>query len=90
MIANSMDILTTENIQLVWNDNPDGSQSITVGADVEYPITGSVMVQGLFFVSSNDTLIGYCIYDNPVKMTNVFKIEEGTMLWNVNKGGYHG
>ena len=90
LIPSSMSILTEEDIMLAWNDNSDGSKSISVDEDIEYAITGTQMIQGLFFVSSNDTLIGYCIYDNPVKVTNLFKIEEGTILWNVNKGGYHG
>lgn len=91
LISNSMDILATEDIQLDWSEGVGSSRAIVVGEDFEYPIVSdTVMIQGLFFISSNETLIGYCIYDNPVKVTNLFKIEEGTILWNTNKGGYHG
>ena len=91
LINNSIDILATENIQLEWSEGVDGSRAIVVGEDFEYPIVSdTVRIQGLFFVSSNNTLIGYCIYDNPTKITNVLKIEEGTILWSVTNGGYHG
>ena len=77
---------------LVWSNNSDGTNSISLGSDVTWDLGEDIVpIKAVFLVShSTNYVLGFCINMNPVQATNTLTFDEDTVLWTVSDGGYHG
>lgn len=80
------------NSPLVWSNNNDGTNTISLGADVEWDIGEDIIDVKALFLRDATTgyVMGFCINIKPITVTNTLTFDEGTILWSVSDGGYHG
>lgn len=77
---------------LTWSNNDDGTNTISLTEDVVWSLGDDVVYMKSLFLRNASTgyVLGFCINLNTVSVSNELRLNEGTILWTVSDGGYHG
>ena len=90
------EVITDENYivdcPLNWNNNDDGTNTITLASDVEWDFGDEIVPVKAVFLRDATTgyVMGFSINMQPITVTNTLTFNEDTILWTVTDGGYHG
>lgn len=91
-LNSSVDDNITEDVPLLWTNNDDGTNQISIDDDVEFTFGDTIVQMKALFLREKTSgyVLGFCINMNTVSVTNKMVFEEDTILWTVSDGGYHG
>lgn len=92
VLNTDVDEAMVEDAKLMWNNNDDGTNNITLDEEVLFDIGNDILQMKSLFVRDKTSgyVLGFSINVNTVSVTNKLIFEEDTILWTVSDGGYHG